>query len=317
VDTLTSVFLKSLVVFWLLGRAVNTVDRLHILAWTLALLSVPLSLSGIENYLAGAYMPDAQGRIMGYRAGIAGNPNDLALTLDIFLPLTIALVLTARGVFSRVALGLILSLNVVAIIVTFSRGGFLALALIALLSLLWLLRSRAYAIIAVAGFSGLLAIPLVPATYVARLQTMSSVNADPTGSAQDRWRDALEAMQYLREHPITGAGLGQDVLALNALRGATWKSVHDIYLEYGVDLGVPGMLMFIALLVTSIRTASCVERNARRREPRLAALATGVRIGLMAFALAALFYPVAYYFYFYYLSGLAVALRTIAWSRAA
>jgi O-antigen ligase len=93
--------------------------------------------------------------------------------------------------------------------------------------------------------------------------------------------------------------------------------VHDVYLQYGVDLGVPGMLIFVTLLVASIRTASGVERDARRRDPRLAALATGVRIGLMAFALAALFYPVAYYFYFYYLSGLAVALRTIAGSQAA
>jgi O-antigen ligase len=317
VNALTDVFLKSLLVFWLLGRAVNTEDRLHALAWTLALLSIPLAMAGVENYLAGTYMPDAQGRIVGYRAGIAGNPNDLALTLNIFLPMTFVLAVTARSLFTRLVLGLILIVNVVAVIVTFSRGGFLALALIAILSLAWLVRSRAYAVIGIAMLVGLLAIPLLPAGYVERLQTLSSVDADPTGSAQDRWRDALEAMQFIREHPLIGAGIGQDVLALNALRGATWKSVHNVYLQYGVDLGVPGMLLFVALLVTSIRTASRVERNARYRQPRLAALAAGVRIGLMAFGLAAVFYPVAYYFYFYYLSGLAVALRTIAGSRAA
>ena len=37
-----------------------------------------------------------------------------------------------------------------------------------------------------------------------------------------------------------------------------------------------------------------------------------MRIGLLAFAVAGLFHPVAYYFYFYYLAGLAVAVQRAA-----
>ena len=39
--------------------------------------------------------------------------------------------------------------------------------------------------------------------------------------------------------------------------------------------------------------------------------APGVRIALCGYAVAALFHPTAYHFYFYYLAGLAVAVRRI------
>jgi hypothetical protein len=41
----------------------------------------------------------------------------------------------------------------------------------------------------------------------------------------------------------------------------------------------------------------------------LALLAAGVQVSLVAFAVAALFHPIAYQFYFFSIAGLAVALR--------
>ena len=40
-------------------------------------------------------------------------------------------------------------------------------------------------------------------------------------------------------------------------------------------------------------------------------LATGIRISLLAFGVAAFFHPIAYQFYFFTIAGLAVALRGI------
>jgi len=50
------------------------------------------------------------------------------------------------------------------------------------------------------------------------------------------------------------------------------------------------------------------------REPALGDLsiiASGVRIALVAFVVAAFFYPVAYQFYFFCIAGLAVALKRV------
>jgi hypothetical protein len=40
-------------------------------------------------------------------------------------------------------------------------------------------------------------------------------------------------------------------------------------------------------------------------------LAEGIQLSLLAFAVAAFFHPVGYHVYFYYLAGLAVALKNV------
>jgi O-antigen ligase len=309
--------LKALVVFWLLGRVVNTVDRIYRLTWTLSLASVPLAVEGLRNFRAGAFLENSAGRIVGYGAGLAGNPNDLALTLDLILPLSLALLLSARSFWGRCAAGVSALVSVACVVVTFSRGGFLALAAILLLAIFWAIRRRLAWVIPAAVIGLVIVPPLLPGGYIDRLATLTNIDADPTHSAQDRMRDTLTAAHLIGEHPLIGAGLGNDILALNQARGATWRSVHDVYLQYGVDLGLIGAGLFVALLVTSIRGARRSERRAERRDldDRVTAIAGGVRISLIAFAVAAFSYPVAYYFYFYYFAGLAVALRSITGSR--
>ena len=39
-----------------------------------------------------------------------------------------------------------------------------------------------------------------------------------------------------------------EMLALNDERGARWLSVHNAYLNYAVDLGLPGLTLFLMLL---------------------------------------------------------------------
>jgi O-antigen ligase len=122
------------------------------------------------------------------------------------------------------------------------------------------------------------------------------------------------ASAFFLSHPVMGAGLGMDVLALNEVRGASWLHVHNIYLNYAVDLGTPGAVLFIALVAMSIRTATSAERSHDGLPPEWAILAAGVRISLWGFVVGGFFAPVAYNFYFYYLAGLAVSLRTIVWN---
>jgi O-antigen ligase len=122
------------------------------------------------------------------------------------------------------------------------------------------------------------------------------------------------AADYVMQVPIVGAGLGMNVLVLNELRGPEWTQVHNAYLEYGMDLGVPGLLLFLALFATVTVGAGRAAR-ALSRHPSLAPsaeIARAVQISLLAFAVAALFYPVGYHFYFYYLAGLAVAVQRLS-----
>lgn len=310
---LLNIYAKTLVIFWLLSHVVNTLPRLRFVAWSLSLMAVPIAVSAVMNYTSGNFM--AESRIMGYDAPLTGNPNDLALTLNLILPLSIGLFLSGIGKpWMRGLLLLGIGLDVVGVIATFSRGGFLTLAVIFVMYL-WSLsrrpRERHWALLAL--LLALAVIPFLPSGYMDRLSTITDIEADASGSAQARWGDTIAALEYVIFNPIVGAGLGMDVLALNEVRGPTWTILHNVYLQYAVDLGIPGLVLFVMLLRGAVRGARYAQyAGGPPGKSGLFHLAEGIRISLIAFAVAAFFHPVGYHFYFYYFAGLAIAARTIA-----
>ena len=320
VRVLVDHYLKAVAFFWLLGTIITSTDRLRLMAWTLVICSIPLAATGIYNYFSGEVLSTGvRGfyRIEGYvgvgGSGLTGNPNDLALMLNLIIPLAGVLVFITRGPARAVAGGALL-LAVGAVILTFSRAGFLTLAAAFVMFLAVLVRRKSAG--AAAGLL-LLAVcvpPLLPAGYVERLGTITNIQEDETGSAQGRWRDTKVAAGVVARNPIIGVGIGQDVLAMNDSRGrSTWRRVHNVYLQYGVDLGIPGLILFTWLHLLCFRTARAVEKRASLAPAHrdLALLAAGVQVSLAAFFVAAMFHPIAYQFYFFSIGGLAVALRNI------
>jgi probable O-glycosylation ligase (exosortase A-associated) len=316
IHLLTDQYLKAIAFFWLLATIINTPARLRGLAWVLALCAIPLAGTGIWHYLSGHVMQTGQDglvRIVGYMgsSGLTGNPNDLALMLNLILPLAGALALSSRGAARLFATGVAL-LCMGGVIVTFSRAGFLALTATFFMFLVVLVRRKSGAA-ALALFLVALSVPaLLPKSYVDRLSTITNMQQDKTGSAQGRYKDLGIALEVVSHNPIIGVGLGQDMIALNQARGqSTWRSVHNVYLQYAVDLGVPGFLLFAWLHLLCFRSAWAVERRARR-DPAVAELqplAAGIQVSLVAFLVAAMFHPIAYQFYFFSIAGLAVALK--------
>lgn len=307
---LLGLYLKALIIFWLLSATVVTLGRLRTVTWGLSLMAVPLAFTAVENFLLHREVKD---RVLGYDAPLTANPNDLALMLNLILPLTVALLLISRRPPARAFFIGLVALEVCGIVVTFSRGGFLTLAATVILYM-FALKERPERKWVMATLALVVAlIPLLPAGYVQRLTTISNLDADTTGSAVQRWSDTRIAFAYVLNHPLLGDGLGMDILSLNDLRGKSWHDVHNVYLQYGMDLGWTGLGLFLLLLVNCIRTAvrvrgGCSGLPALRE---LSLLAEAVGITLSAFAVAAFFYPVAYHFYFYYFAGLAAATGAV------
>jgi putative inorganic carbon (hco3(-)) transporter len=316
VATLTDLYMKAVIVFWLLPNVVTTKRRLLRLATVLMLCTVPLAGVGVKNFLSGMFITEVGvARIVGYDAGLSANPNDLALMLNLLIPVGMALFVSAMKTSVRIFWLIVLAIDVLGVIVTFSRAGFLALAAIGVTYFVKLVRrpgrdrAWAFAMLMVAMVS----LPLLPSTYVNRVATVTDIDSDITGSSQARWRDTIAAARFVMEHPIIGAGIGMDAMALNTVRGEKWTKVHNVYFQYAVDLGVPGIALFLLLFYGVFKAAS----SSRRRLAQAAAdrdlflLAEALEISLIVFALSGLFYPCAYHFYFYYMAGLALAARSV------
>lgn len=317
---LQSVYFKTLAIFWLLINVVSTPARLVRVAWLLSLIVFPLAITAVQHFVTGEFIQAnvEVERIVGYESPLAKNPNDLALILNMILPVTIALLLVERRVLPRAVLLASVLLGVLGVIVTFSRTGFLTLATIFLACLLKFRGRREQHFARIAVVLAVLALPLLPSRYFERVNTITDISSDSTGSAQARWRDMIAAATYSFSHPLVGVGAGLDMMALEQVRGPQWVSVHNTYLEYAVDLGLPGLVMFLLLLIGSVKCAALVQRRTARVPVfhELFHLAEGLQISLVAFALAANFTPGGYNFTFYVFAGLAIALKNVYLSEA-
>ena len=320
VEVLTSQYIKAVLFFWLVATLATTERRITAIAWTLVLCAIPLAGTGLSNYLSGEVLstgvPGLK-RIYGYMggSGLAANPNDLALMLNLIIPIAAALMISTRHLAARGVAAIALLISIAGVIVTFSRAGFLTLAATGVMLLAVLARRHSNGTGALLVAVALVVPVVVPDSYFDRLSTITDIEADRTGSAQGRWQDVIVSAGIVAQNPIVGAGIGNDMLALNDYRGRdTYRSVHNAYLQYAVDLGLPGLLLFAWLHVMCFRTARRLERLARHHEAlkSVGPLAAGIQVSLVTFFVAAMFHPIAYQFYFFTIGGLAVALKHTA-----
>src|SRR5690242_7380570 len=178
VTFMLDIYLKALIIFWLLGNVVNTPARLRTVAWVLSLLAVPLALSGVWSFFSGGFLAEelsrGANRIEGYNAPLTDNPNDLALMLNLILPLTLALFFDCRKLWLKCLLATVACLDMVAIVATYSRAGFLTLAVVCFVYLLYMLKNRRGTALLLAGLV-LCSVPLLPSSYLHRLVTITEI----------------------------------------------------------------------------------------------------------------------------------------------
>jgi len=315
-------YLKTVVVFWLVTASVTSVANLRRVAWVLSLTMIPLAIVAVRNYLSGVYIEGSEGeaaRILVYQANVANDPNSLALMLNLIMPLSIGLLFgeTSRG--RRVVLVGAIVVGVWAVIATFSRGGFVTLAVIGLVYL-WKLRGRSERGWVVAAIIvALMALPAVPDAYWERLGTIIHYEEDPTGSSQARWENAMAAIAFVSRHPLFGAGIGMDNVAVDEIMGNNTLNVHNVFLQHAVDLGLPGLALFVWLVAETIRSATWSHRRSAEIASLsgLSRLAEAIQISLLAFVVGSQFHPVAFQIHYYYIAGLALAVKGIAEAESA
>lgn len=181
------------------------------------------------------------GRASLYLWGGQTDPNFFAS--ELIFPFALALAaLKERG--RRLEGGAILALCVVAVLLTQSRGGAIALAAVLVLNLLSERRWKTLA--ALGALVGILM--SVMATSLGRF----NLQEDPSGSGRtDLWRVGIEAGFV---HWPTGVGLDAFKTLAGAASGLYWyQEIHNTYLEAFVEAGLPGLITFLFMLFTHLR----------------------------------------------------------------
>jgi len=148
-------------------------------------------------------------------------------------------------------------------------------------------------------------------THVERLENLSpnaSIGIKGTGSTEKRLRTIQDGLGMVVENPIFGVGIG-NFMWVRLQRVGTSGPPHNSYLWALTGGGIPVLLLYLMLYGISLKNLLQVEGKAR--DPRLVAIARGVRTALLTFLVFSFFADFWLNIFMYLLIGLSVVLRRI------
>lgn len=256
--------LKVMLIFIVIMNAIRTERQLwiYLLVYTGAFFLYPAR-GTLLNYV---HHDLVSGRVSWNQ--IYGNPNDDAAMaiLATGVALSIAMAKGQATKVRRVAAGCA-AVFVLVILVTASRGAFIGLTLGILLPLARTLKRRAVVLYAVVGIC--VGVAVLPRTFWRRiegLRELTSIStirkADKSGSAEQRWQIQKTAMKIFITHPVLGVGLGCYPLANAKYRPDLGpRDAHSTYLRLAAELGVPGLLIWGALVLSVMKQVKRAERG--------------------------------------------------------
>ncbi len=300
-------FPRTILFFLVLIYAVNNFDALRKVVWTFIVGAFLLAFFTITMGTSHAGRMTASGTY---------DPNDIAMLFVIALPIVYFFMSSRKGVAKVILFGTLLTL-LFAFILTVSRGGFLGLIVIALL-ILFKDKGRSWAVkISVLSMLTLAFVQFAPDTYWDRMKTITSEDDYNLTADYGRKQLWLRGLGLMLDNPVTGVGAGAFMTGLGYSFGDTggkWLTAHNAFVQVGAELGVGGFVLFIMLIVTSLRLLRRLRKKYSSSPGEFKNhlwLTTALEVSLWGYVATAMFLSAAYFAMFYFLIALCCILRKL------
>ncbi|MBQ6934016.1 MAG: O-antigen ligase family protein [Clostridia bacterium] len=236
-------------------NAIDTNDKLRELMWCLWFALMMTSLYAVYQGIVGVEV-DQSLTDTTLNAGMPGrvystfeNPNNYAELIVMLLPFTAALAFITRNKWLKIGLFASMTLPLVAIGLTLSRSGWLALAGAIVVFILVYKPVLIVPMIAL----GCMAIPFLPDTIKRRASTIGSMSDSSNKYRIYIWEGS---MKIIRDYGVTGIGLGPDNFGLiypsyANLSAINARHAHMLYMQAIIEMGILG---FISVMWTVLGT---------------------------------------------------------------
>lgn len=313
---LTDNFIKTVVMYLLIVgsvRGFRDVERLAFVYLATAAVFAAVVLArfdvGESSWrLAGLYYYDA---------------NDFATFAVSAIPLAVYFTLAQRRLFRRLIGACGIATLVVAFIWSGSRGGFLAMfAMVAFVLLRYTALRARWRILSTALIAALF-LTTASDRYWTQMRTVLKPSEDYNLTAENgRERIWRRGIGYMLSHPLFGVGADNFGVAEGTISyltrlqergiGARWNAPHNSFVQAGAELGIPGLVLLLAVIGTAFRALGRVERlgvASSRHQRGPPELAQALKASLVGFVVGAFFLSLAYSQMLYALSAIAVALE--------
>jgi probable O-glycosylation ligase (exosortase A-associated) len=298
--------LKTALLFFFIALVLRTKTEIITFLWCIIFsVSAYAAMEGLKFILSGG-----SHEVIG-RAGVVIDRNDLAVAVNMSIPLIFFLISVTEHKWLKRGLFILAMLNVVAVIGTYSRGGFIGLCIIGIAA--WL-RSNHKVVLAIAA---LLLLPTIylntPDEWRERQSTVSTAATEDGSFIGRLWAWKISTLIAL-DDPMTGGGYRAvtDPLLWQYYGGFTPnfgpvetppipeellpKAAHNIYFQVLGDHGFIGLLLFLCIL------AKCFFDNLRNirkakalGELWLANLCSALNIGIIGYGITGLNVSLAYF----------------------
>jgi len=232
------------------------------------------------------------------------NPNDLAALTLLQFSMAAGLAATEPRGWVRLAARTGIVVLPLVILLTQSRGAFLALAAMIAVMIATHRGRRVRLIVSILIVSAIVA-TMIPASAWQRFQGLTRATSTSTlsevdreGSAKDRYAVWTVAFRMIADRPILGVGAGAYPYAHNdytlnstdlsaGARG--YRDTHSTYFNLAAESGIPGLLLFLGMVVTTLRHAQRARRTRAAQFPKLTAQILYLQLGLFAYLVAGIF----------------------------
>ena len=338
---------EGILLFWLFINVIRSMPTLRRTIWTLLVAGGLLGALSSYQQVTGSYGQEFGGlayrnyeapegerirdgtgrrRIWDRAQGPVNEPNRFAQILIVLLPLSLFMHRTARSPAAGVwALGLGV-LILAGIVLTMSRGAYVALVLMALamMAFRWIRSSR----LLICTLLLAITIPSLPFVS-ARITSISNVSSLVGGDAADshgavdgavlgRMTLMLSAWRVFLDHPVIGVGPGQfppfysleyghqPGIKFRTMPDGAWRA-HSLYLEIAAETGVIGLTIFLALVGLLVQKLWSTRRRWLHQCSESSDLATALCLSLVAYLWTGIFLHLEYERYFWFLLALASA----------
>ena len=304
----TDLFLKILLIFLLMINVVTSFSRLRFIIEVTVVSAAIVGALTLADFVQGKNLVEYY-RASGALGGIFGNPNDLALSMNMAIPFAVYLGLSRRNPLMRFMYFVCAMLLGATSVVTYSRAGFLSMAIGGTFFILKI--SRRYpAAVAVAAVGGLGFLASSPGR-IFTIFAGSGDNATAADSASARWELIKRSFEAAGMNPLRwlfGVGIDNFHIVSN-------KELvnHNAYLQVFNEIGLPALCFYVLFLASAVAiSARIVKRYRRARGYRQVWLmAVAIQTSLIVYLVGSFFASVAYLWYVYYPAAFAVCLQQL------
>jgi O-antigen ligase len=150
---------------------------------------------------------------------------------------------------------------------------------------------------------------LAPAIFWNRMSTLSGNDASnqveaSAAASTDQRRDVLSrSIDYTFQHPVFGLGLGNFGVATAGDYGGSdaWVASHNTYTEISSEAGIPALVLFLALLITSVVSMRRASRDSTDdpKDFEVSLMARATLVSTLSLIFGIMFANITYEYFLY------------------